>query len=250
MNRQKISEVVYYLSYYVFILTWIILIGSYIILFTNYSFIQNHINSWGKTVGEFAIIMLWIVSLAGILKRFQVKGLLQDLQIILMKSRRRIGITMFTLGLIHASWVRIFLYIQLHYIPTQLSDFNVFELCGILGLTLLFPLFITSNSYSVRILKKNWNRIHYLIYGTMWLIAIHVSLQGELKWAIPTYIIAILQILSRINEYRLKKIAAQLQPISTSSPQNTPQQPSSTVQSAQTQTPQQNRTSQNNQQKS
>lgn len=239
MNRQKISEVVHYLSYYIFILTWIVLVGSYIILFTKYSLIQNSINSWGKTVGELAIIMLWVVSLAGILKRFQVTGLLQDLQIILMKSRRRIGITMFTLGLIHASWVRLFLYVQLQYIP-KLSDFTVFELCGILGLTLLFPLFITSNSYSVRTLKKNWHRIHYLIYGTMWLIAIHVSLQGELKWAIPTYVIAVLQILSRINEYRLKKIAARLQTNPTLA---------TSVQPAQTQTLQQNSVNQNSQQK-
>jgi DMSO/TMAO reductase YedYZ heme-binding membrane subunit len=131
---------------------------------------------------------------------------------------------MFTLALIHSSWVRLFLYINLKYIPT-LSDFSTFEICGILGFTLLIPLFITSNSFSVRTLKKNWHRIHYLIYGTMWLIAFHVALQGEWQWAIPTYIIAILQLLSRINEYKLKKAAAQMAPAQPSAQASTSVQP-------------------------
>ncbi len=87
----------------------------------------------------------------------------------------------------------------------------------------------------------------------MWLIAIHVSLQGELQWAIPTYVIAILQILSRINEYRLKKNAAQLQVTATppASIQSTPQQPASATPSgSQPQAQQQNQTKPNNQQKS
>ena len=132
-------------------------------------------SSFGILAGQISIRLLWVVSTPGILKRFRVTGLLQQVQIVLMKSRRRLGILTFLLMSAHALWVRLLVDIR-----SGFADF------------------VTSNNYSVRLLKKNWTRIHSLIYISMWAIAIHVSLQDAQEYAIPTFAVAVLQIISWI----------------------------------------------------
>lgn len=190
MNRQLISQALHKTLLPIIVISWILLIASF--------FIDISLESIGKELGEWAIYLLWIVSLPGILKRFRVKGFLQNIQIIFMQSRRRLGILMFTFALMHYAWLRLFLYIKLSVFPAP-GESPPFETMGFLGLFLLIPLFITSNNRAVRILKKNWQRIHYLIYAAMWLIAFHVSLQGKLEYAIPTFAIIFLQITSWIQ---------------------------------------------------
>lgn len=154
-------------------------------------------SSFGILAGQISIQLLWVVSTPGILKRFRVTGLLQQVQIVLMKSRRRLGVLTFLLMSAHALWVRLLVDIR-----SGFADFvpslSTFERFGLIGLLLLVPLFVTSNNYSVRLLKKNWTRIHALIYISMWAIAIHVSLQDAQEYAIPTFAVAVLQIISWI----------------------------------------------------
>src|SRR3989338_9467190 len=101
MTRQQISDILHYTLFYAFLACWVILSGSFL-------FIDRNLEDLGRRAGDAAIILLWVVSLPGILKRFQVKGFLQQVQIVLMRSRRRIGILMFTLAMMHATGLRLF----------------------------------------------------------------------------------------------------------------------------------------------
>ncbi|MFS8159386.1 MAG: ferric reductase-like transmembrane domain-containing protein [Candidatus Roizmanbacteria bacterium] len=196
----KISEILYK------IMMWVIY-GLYLLLIA--SFLTRNTIPWGyfaPKMGIVAIVLLWIVVLPGIFKRFRVKGLLQKVQIILMKSRRRIGVSMFLCALIHYSWMKLFIYID--YGLPKLSDIPVFELFGLTALLLLLPLFITSNNYSVRLLKSNWDRVHLLIYGAMWFAAFHTSFNDTRRmifFGIPTIAMALLQTSSRIYDWNNKK---------------------------------------------
>ncbi len=184
MNRLELTNKLHSALLPVLVVSWMILAGSF-------AFLDQNLYEYGEFAGKTAIVLLWIVSIPGILKRFQAKGVFQNVQIILMRSRRRLGDLMFTFGLMHYLWMRGFLYLRTSF-PTP-GEMPLFELLGFTGLMLLVPLFITSNNYSVRLLKKNWQRIHYLIYVSMWLIAFHVALQGNALYALPTFSIAILQ---------------------------------------------------------
>lgn len=48
-----------------------------------------------------------------------------------------------------------------------------YALIGFIGFVLLVPLFVTSNKYSQRLLKKNWKRLHQLVYVIGILAAVH-----------------------------------------------------------------------------
>jgi len=190
MNAQTLSNLLYKMLFWIIVIVTIILVGSFF-------FMKLPLGTYGVLAGKIAIHLFWLVSIPGIFKRFRVTGILQKIQIILMRSRRRLGILTFLLMTTHALWVRLFFDIQESF-SNFLPSLSTFERFGLIGLILLIPLFVTSNNYSVRLLKKNWKRIHSLIYVSMWLIAFHVALQGSRLFAIPTFTVAILQAVSWI----------------------------------------------------
>lgn len=178
----------------VFYSLWILLIFS---IFFPQSFEWSLVSGWA---GKVAIFLLWVIALPGILKRFKSKGVLQKVQTFLMIIRRQMGILMFVLALSHYFWGRVLIYIQYGF--PQPGSIPVFETFGFLTLAILTPLFLTSNDWSVRFFKKNWHRIHALIYVAMWLIAVHVSMQSFnhfVLYGIPTFVIAFLQLASWVN---------------------------------------------------
>ncbi len=193
MNRQAVSDFLHKALYFLLILSWVIIFGSFF-------FIKSNLQPVGLEMGYWAIRLLWLSSLPGILKRFRVIGFLQNIQIILMKSRRRIGDLMFSFAVMHYLWNSLFFNINTgaNYIPIPGRD-PLFKIPGLLGLFILIPLFLTSNNFSVRFLKIWWTRIHSLIYVAMWLIAFHVALQGLIVESVITFLIAILQLTSWIS---------------------------------------------------
>lgn len=208
MPYQTISDVLYKSLYFVIVGVTILIIGSFL-------FMSIPLGQYGVTAGQMAIRLLWVVATPGILKRFRVTGLLQKIQIILMRSRRRLGILTFLLMTMHMLWVRLFFDIQDRF-SGFFSSLSRFEIAGLIGFCLLIPLFITSNNYSVRVLKKNWGRIHKLIYFSMWLIALHVALQGSYEYAIPTLTVAVLQAISWMYFLATKSKITPPAPITTS----------------------------------
>lgn len=160
----------------------------------------------GRTMGGYALYLLWITMLPGILKRFQVQGLLLDIQIILMGVRRQLGILVFLFASAHYIWQRLFLYLD-QGIPS-LSMIPSFELLGMTALFLLSFLYFTSNDFSVRKLGKHWGRIHALVYIIVWIIALHVSLMSQehfIKHGIPTIVVGLLQIASYAYKWSMQK---------------------------------------------
>ena len=204
-TRQNISDFLHKILIYPLVISWIL-------IFISFFFIKVNLQPIGLEMGNWAIRLLWLSSIPGILKRFRVTGLLQDVQIVLMKSRRRIGDLMFTFALMHYLWNSLFFNINfgINYLPI-FGQTPLFKIMGFLGLFILIPLFITSNNFSVRFLKAWWTRIHSLVYVSMWLIAFHVALQGLIIESVITFTIAILQIFSwTYYKNYLKKTQASL----------------------------------------
>lgn len=190
MDKLKITDFLHKFLFYPLVISWII-------IFISFFFINVDLQKIGIEMGNWAIRFLWLSSIPGILKRFRVTGFLQDIQIVLMKSRRRIGDLMFTFALMHYLWNKAFFFFRTNNYP-GLFNLSLFEWFGFIGLTLLITLFMTSNNFSVRFLKAWWGRIHGLVYVAMWLIAFHVALQGLIIESVITFIIAFLQIFSWI----------------------------------------------------
>lgn len=66
---------------------------------------------------------------------------------------------------------------------------------GMIGLTLLIPLAVTSNSLSIRRLGSRWNRLHKLIYPAAALAVLHYSLATKVLGVEQTLYIALLILL-------------------------------------------------------
>jgi DMSO/TMAO reductase YedYZ heme-binding membrane subunit len=168
------------------------------ILGVSFWFMQTDLVEFGALAGKFAIYIFWLIAIPGILKRFGVKNnYFRNIQIVLMNNRRKLGILMFILVLIHYFWSRAFGYI-LYGPPKQVI---LFEFIGFISMLLLIPLAATSNNWSVKKMKKWWYVLHSLSYIVMILAIFHTSMQGMeylFYYGIPTIIILIIQIISWI----------------------------------------------------
>ena len=69
---------------------------------------------------------------------------------------------------------------------------------GFIAFVMLLLLFITSNDLSIRLLGDWWTRIHWLSYLIMWVVLIHVMLQGRYAWTILIGITSVAEISSFI----------------------------------------------------
>lgn len=174
-------------------------------------YIRNDFSLLGAWMGKFAIYIFWLIAIAGILKRFKVKGVLKRVQDFLLINRRQLGILMFCLSLVHFMWNKGFSMI-LNGIPTSIPLFQIF---GFFALVLSFPLLLTSNNFSVLKLGSSWKILHRLVYPVMFLLVLHTAMQGSdfqlarlnfgidytLSYALPSLIILILQIVSLVYSF-------------------------------------------------
>ena len=177
-------------------------------------FMRNDWSAAGALMGKLSIYVFWSIAIAGILKRFRVKGFWQRVQQNLMANRRQLGILTFMLGLTHFFWSKVFDTI-LNGPPETIPSYQPF---GLLALFLCLPLAITSNRFSVQKLGRFWQTLHYLVYPIMFLLIFHISLQGEdfqifgidfslrntVLFGIPSLTILILQIVSHFYDKKIK----------------------------------------------
>ncbi len=184
------------------------------VLVVSLFFRQNNWSAVGAWMGKLSIYIFWLIAIAGILKRFRVKGFLYRLQQVLIANRRQLGILMFTLGLTHFFWSKVFAD-TLHGSPQNIPTYQPL---GFLALVLCLPLAIASNRFSIRKLGKLWQILHYLVYPVMFILAFHTSLQGEdfqifgiyfslrntVFYGIPSLTILILQIGSHFYDKKMK----------------------------------------------
>ena len=91
----------------------------------------------------------------------------------MVRLRRMLGVFSFLYALLH---FLIFFYFELDFVIADLwleIGEKPFILAGLGALLMLLPLFLTSTDYSMRLLKKNWRRLHRLMYPIGLLIAAH-----------------------------------------------------------------------------
>lgn len=161
---------------------------------------QNWLSLAVKLGGKLATIstLLLIISLLpGISRRL---NLFLVINKIIMPFRRQVGILMYLTAVSHALLSN---YLG-RYLAGTLTQFPpTFVTFGFFALILTTPLFLTSNNFSVRLLKRNWGRLHKLVYMVLLLVLIHISLQGE-TIAILTGVTLLLEIISYVVYFRKK----------------------------------------------
>lgn len=135
--------------------------------------VTNHFFTFLQTryIGMVTLVMLLIVLTPGTIRRFGVKSKLADL---LMIYRRNFGIFTYMLILTHE-----FSYYSGQIIlgPDAFIKSPSFVKMGMIASLLLLPLFLTSNDFAVRILKKWWKRLHKLIYVAVLFVYLHLLFQ-------------------------------------------------------------------------
>lgn len=121
----------------------------------------------------------------------------------LIKCRRLVGVLSFIYALVH---FLIFFYFELDF---EISEFKYeieekpFIIFGFTALSMLLLLFLTSTNASMRLLKKNWRRLHRLMYPTAACIAAHylTLTKPGVYDAYPYAILIILLLVFRVLDY-------------------------------------------------
>jgi DMSO/TMAO reductase YedYZ heme-binding membrane subunit len=142
----------------------------------------------GLKYGTLALGLLGITLLPGITKR---TGWPRFVTTILMPHRRRLGISMYVATIGHFC-----LNFGLAVLITKsLSNLEANEVAGIVALLLLTPIFLTSNDWSVKRLRRWWGRLHKLVYLVLIMVLLHLILGGSDE-SIIAWLILIAEIIS------------------------------------------------------
>ncbi len=168
--------------------------------------IVHRVGTW---FGRGALILYVLTLLPGIIRRVQ---FLVDVTIpiarILTMFRRHLGILMFLLVFVHMGFV----YLMPLGFTNQLSLGNlpleVGHIFGITAFIMLFPLWITSNDISLRILGPVRNTIHRLTYVILFIIFLHVSFFNK-SWAVVLGILSIALLFSWARHLWLQRFGSE-----------------------------------------
>lgn len=148
-----------------------------------------------KNFGQAALLLLGLVVLPGILGRFRLE--IKVTRVITL-FRRQLGILVFLLAFCHSILIR--------FLPTmKIFPLLPFEIMGLVALLLLFVLFLTSNNLSMKYLGRFWKKLHRIIYVILWLVVLHVGLQGSRKWALIIFGVALIEVASLIYDLWKKR---------------------------------------------
>lgn len=153
----------------------------------------------GRKFGQYAIFSLLLAILPGILGRF---GIRIPITLTLTFFRRQLGILTFIFAFSHFYFISLLPSIALNMFPPQFVLFTTF---GLLALTFLFLLFITSNNFSVIKLGPWWKRLHRSVYIVLWLILLHTAMQRWSIYAILIGIFAALEVASLLYIFWKKR---------------------------------------------
>lgn len=120
----------------------------------------------------------------------------------LVRYRRALGLLCFYYAVMHFT---VYLVLDQNLmLSAVLADITKrpFIMFGMAGLTLLVPLAVTSNAFSIRRMGTNWNRLHYLIYV--------VAITGAIHFALATKVLSpeqylYLSLITLLLVYRLAR---------------------------------------------
>ncbi|HKY74442.1 MAG TPA: ferric reductase-like transmembrane domain-containing protein [Patescibacteria group bacterium] len=119
----------------------------------------------GRKLGTLSVWLLSLTLLPGILRRLQ---MFTTVRVILMLFRRHFGILMYWTAITHGLFM-----FGLQALASGSWTVNAPILMGILAVLVSFPLLLTSNDMSVRLLKGWWNTLHKLVYVTLFFATLH-----------------------------------------------------------------------------
>lgn len=183
LHKARIVQV-----WYALLIAWL---GFFLYSATQLSFLE-----WlplGTLSASVSIVAFWLALTPGIMKRLNFSNALLPLRTSLMLYRRQIGITMYLFALTHFFWSRA---LPIYTLGGDLTVMSPFEVMGMTAFTLLTPVFLTSNEWSVRTFGRRWKTIHALVYIVVWILLLHIGFQGTSWQATGTLIVAVLETIS------------------------------------------------------
>lgn len=127
---------------------------------------------WAGTVG---LVLYILTLLPSMIRRYGLHtGAGKPVVARLLPIRRELGILMFVAAFTH--------YLGIKILPTVLFslplNFPLYQIFGAIALTLTLPMFLTSNTWSTRVLKGSWKKLHRVTYVAGLAIFGHVILVG------------------------------------------------------------------------
>lgn len=115
--------------------------------------------------------------------------------------RKELGIAIFYLAFFHM--VGIFIATDLWSYPREwISGFeNIPILLGTISLMLMFVLYLTSNRISLKKMKKNWYKLHYLSYPALFFALLH-KFGLEKDSYIPAFVVFVVFVALKVFEWK------------------------------------------------
>lgn len=125
----------------------------------------------GDLAGQLAVGLFILIVLPRIIKGF---GVADKLAGVLSEKKFAIGVAMFMTSLLHYMVVKIFPMIQLG----RIVPFLPFELMGFLALQITFLWTLVQNEWVNKKFDRFTKYVHPTVYVLVWLLFLHVGLQG------------------------------------------------------------------------
>lgn len=150
----------------------------------------------GEKFGTIGFILYIATLLPSLIRKLKLASI-QPIGTMLMAFRRHLGILMFVMIFAHQFFMMTLS--ELVLIKFNFSNFSpnllTHHIAGYIALGILFPLWLTSNDFSVKRMGKWWKFLHRFTYLAMFFIMVHVALVGEPLYVITLSMIGILEII-------------------------------------------------------
>jgi len=167
---QKIKKVLSIISYYLVPLS--LIVGALVVSQKGFGAENDLYGLYGNLAMILLVIIVFLKPLSQIFtwKWFKIG----------VAFRRQLGVAAFWCALFHGMlYVRLY---DLFSLESFIGKGNTLYLLGVVGLIGMILLGITSNNFSVRLLKKRWKQLHYSVYGIFFVVLWHAGIsQGKEK---------------------------------------------------------------------
>jgi DMSO/TMAO reductase YedYZ heme-binding membrane subunit len=173
---------------------WLIYVFVPLALFILLVVLQQHTlaGQLGEWAWQILILVLFIKPIVKIISRRELMWLLT--------YRRELGILCFYLAFSHLATI---IFLLKGYQVTNYLGLNNFMLYGAIAGIILIFLYLSSNNFAMRLLKKNWKRLQSFSYLLLPLISIHqILVEIELEDTFGLIALNIIFIVLKILEYK------------------------------------------------
>jgi sulfoxide reductase heme-binding subunit YedZ len=148
----------------------------------------NPIEFVTRSTGLWTIVWLWVTLLVSPLKKFTGWGWL-------LRVRRELGLFAFFYACLHlVCYLWLDKFFDWHAIAKDIAG-RPFITIGVIAIGLMLPLAITSTDGWMRRLKRNWSRLHWLVYPAAVLSVLHFFLEVKRDISQPVLYAVLLAVL-------------------------------------------------------